>query len=787
MKRKKRHTTLIAAVFLLLIAAVFVLSQRIVYRDDNVYNVLVVHGYDKDYYAYKDFNKEVLATFEDEGINVNIKNLYLDMALPTSTGRDALLELRKELDEEHWKPDLILTEGDRSVIGLLHFGNNTILPEISKVPVILGALHHPEWEHLREYLNFVVFTDPIDYRTNINLAKEISGINVIEIELDYFQQDSLIRKELREAIAQPPYVDNTDLHDMRIEEEYRTTLWKDSIMVMAISAADPERNIAKARDAKNSDSDDYDVENEISNLNGDSELTGKEMLRNIYTYSYKYPSLVVKHDVYSEDIALKTRQPQFTAVKAGFANGTARYLCGYFSSYKTVAHDITSTAVKVFRGENYHSGVHQHAKAMYMDYKAMQLLNLKYSDYSDRFEIVGAPFYEAHTTLFAIIIVGTLIALALLTFAIVSIVTRWRMRSKNRLLKRLQAERAMTELALQGAEAIYINNVADVENIISHLDMFSPELSDIRRAYDQDGTHSFRLYVALFDDGIKEWWQMNFVVSHDSKGSQHISGLLRNISKLVETEQEIERAHRLRREAIDKKMLIRNMTAAINNPLEKILEASDKLVKESSSLTSEGKQELCDTINKKNQQLMEIINDILKFSRLESRKTEYLMQVHKAKDICEEIYNEWLPLIPTHIKLIRNYGRDDATVYGDATHIHEIMKQFMSNAVKFTKDDSISIGYKTHLAKNVTQLFVEDAGEGIPVAKREKIFNAFYKGDSFVQGVGLGLNIATSLAKGMGGSVSVASEVGIGSKFCVRLNIDEQSYRNAMKHKENKQ
>ena len=147
-----------------------------------------------------------------------------------------------------WKPNIVLTEGDRAACDIIDWWESAPIPEFDSIPIVLGGLHHPKWEYIRKHNNMVVINDPIDYCANINLASEMSGKNCVEIELDYFEQDSLIRNELRQAIARPPYVDNSDFHVTGFKDEHLSTIWKDSVLVLVFSAESPERNSANIQD-----------------------------------------------------------------------------------------------------------------------------------------------------------------------------------------------------------------------------------------------------------------------------------------------------------------------------------------------------------------------------------------------------------------------------------------------------------------------------------------------------------------------------------------------------------
>ena len=94
----------------------------------------------------------------------------------------------------------------------------------------------------------------------------------------------------------------------------------------------------------------------------------------------------------------------------------------------------------------------------------------------------------------------------------------------------------------------------------------------------------------------------------------------------------------------------------------------------------------------------------------------------------------------------------------------------MQNAVKFTTEGSIRIGYDL-LDDNRVHIWVTDTGRGVAVADQERIFERFVKLDEYIPGTGLGLSVAKSHVQSLGGEIGVESEVGKGSTFWVNIPL----------------
>lgn len=111
------------------------------------------------------------------------------------------------------------------------------------------------------------------------------------------------------------------------------------------------------------------------------------------------------------------------------------------------------------------------------------------------------------------------------------------------------------------------------------------------------------------------------------------------------------------------------------------------------------------------------------------------------------------------------FGEHDAQccVVGDKNRLIQVITNFINNAVKFTDEGSITLGYRTEGGELL--FHVEDTGSGISEEHRQSIFDRFVKLNSFAQGTGLGLSISKSIVEQMGGRIGVESEVGRGSRF----------------------
>lgn len=729
-------------------------------------NVLVIHGYRQGHPAYKAFDEKIASTLRQQNINADIRNIYLRLDDPASNGKDAIQKMADSLNRKGWKADIILTEGDRTAYDIAKNKLSQFFPYFDDIPIVFGALHHPNWNFLRQHKKTVVFYDPIDYAANINLAVELTKVNIVAIELDYFDQDTVIREELLRSIAHPPYVCNSEYFPTNYNVSQMSNQYKDSIMVYTISVESPERN-TRTTALKDSRTKQPIVQYDAKGR--------RSYLQNIYMNAWAFPQLAVKRDIYSKEIINKTHRPQFTAVKAGFADGSATYLAGYFADYNTVAVDLATAAAKILQGTDTKdlSGK-QHEKHYYMDYQAMQVLGLAYKDYADRFIIVNAPLRYSNPLAFYSI------RIALVIFGIAVIVV-WlllinflRERTGQRLLESVRHRAHLRSLALNGADSRPIRNEEEMQNIFRRIHPDHREnLPLIQQAMQIEGAHQYDIYADVDEDGVYEWWQLRFVSLIQQGKPSRIDGLVININESKQTEEKLRTAIRLAEEAKQKEDFLMTISHEIRTPLNAVVGFSDVIISlPPEALTPEELKEFSQTIKENNEKLSIMIEDILMFARIESGRIQYVMSEFNVAEIIDEISGDWKHKVPESVEFIVSNFRTNIYINSDRQRLKYLIGQLLSNAFKFTTSGSVALQALYHYDTSEVEIIVEDTGYGISTEKQQAVFNLFWKNNEFVPGLGLGLNIARRMADGMNARLQVGSREGFGSTFSLFLHAE---------------
>jgi len=710
------------------------------------YNILVLHSYSKAFSNYILFDECIQSTLRSQNINADVKNIYLGLEDPANSGKSFVTEMLDSINRIGWKPDIIMAEGDRVIYDISTHRSEELLSYIYTLPVVFGGLHHPNWNLLRGHKNIVVFYDPIDYSTNINLAAELTGNNIVNIELDHFYQDSIIKKELSQTIARPPYVNKIDDNLSNAVSEDGITHFRDSILVYTTA-------IAK-----------QDFSNQEHN---------KDVNEEILMHAWMIPQLSVKMDMFATYIIDKTNKPQFTAVKAGFGDERVRFLAGYFAGYKTVATDMAMTASRILNGNfsNDMSGK-QHEKHYYMDYRAMQKLGLNYYDYSNRFEIVNAPIkYRYPVLYYAEYIAITFFALVIIIIWL-ALINYWRERSDQVLISNIKQKANLRILSLNGADSRPLRNEEGVKRVLGLIHPDHKEnIQFIEQSLQIEGTHQYDIYADVDQNKEYEWWQLRFVVFKTKGNKLRIDGLVININESKKYEEEMRMAIQLAEEAKRKEDFLMTISHEIRTPLNAVVGFSDVIISlPPEALSQQELDEISFNINENNAKLAAMIEDILMFSRIESGRLRFVNEEFSASELLEELYDEWKDKVPANVHFNKFITHNNIYIYSDRVRVKYIMNQLISNAFKFTKSGNIIITSFYHFKEQKIELRIEDSGCGISQEKQTAVFNLFWKDNEFVPGLGLGLNISHKLAEGMNARLEVDSREGYGSAFSLLMD-----------------
>ena len=265
-------------------------------------------------------------------------------------------------------------------------------------------------------------------------------------------------------------------------------------------------------------------------------------------------------------------------------------------------------------------------------------------------------------------------------------------------------------------------------------------------------------------NGKYSWTSINVMVRDYRPQDGVIEMLCINydITPLKETEQKLIIA-RDKAEELDrlKSAFLANMSHEIRTPLNSIVGFSSLLAETDDR---EERQEYIKIVETNNELLLQLVSDILDLSKIESGTFDFVRSDLDVNESCMKIIKSMEMKVPETVDLVFEKYMPDCHIYTDKNRFMQVITNFINNALKFTKQGTIALGYE-QTAPHKIKFYVRDTGVGIPKEKIDSIFERFVKLNTFVQGTGLGLSICKSLVSQMGGKIGVESTEGEGSCF----------------------
>ena len=210
-----------------------------------------------------------------------------------------------------------------------------------------------------------------------------------------------------------------------------------------------------------------------------------------------------------------------------------------------------------------------------------------------------------------------------------------------------------------------------------------------------------------------------------------------------------------------KSAFLANMSHEIRTPLNAIVGFSN-LLAETDDIAE--RREYMQVVEENNDLLLKLISDILDLSKIEAGTFEFNYGMLDVNRMCEEAVRSLrLKVQDKPVELLFGDHEEQCRIVGDKNRLLQVITNFINNAVKFTEQGSITLGYRREAGDLL--FYVEDTGKGISEEHLRTVFDRFVKLNSFAQGTGLGLSISKSIVEQMGGHIGVESEEGRGSRF----------------------
>jgi signal transduction histidine kinase len=221
-----------------------------------------------------------------------------------------------------------------------------------------------------------------------------------------------------------------------------------------------------------------------------------------------------------------------------------------------------------------------------------------------------------------------------------------------------------------------------------------------------------------------------------------------------------------------KSAFLANMSHEIRTPMNGILGFAE-LLKEP-NLSGDEQKQYISIIEKSGERMLNIINDIVDISKIESGLIKVDIHETNINDQIEYIYNFFRHEVESNgvsLSYKTALPEEQAIINSDSEKLYAVLLNLVKNAIKFTHHGSIEFGYKLKPGSQsrLLEFYVKDTGIGIPVDRQEAIFERFVQADltdtHAYQGAGLGLSISKAYVEMLSGKISVESEPGVGSLF----------------------
>jgi len=349
-------------------------------------------------------------------------------------------------------------------------------------------------------------------------------------------------------------------------------------------------------------------------------------------------------------------------------------------------------------------------------------------------------------------------------------------------------------LYVRGEQIVEFNEMAVSMLAVSQDKFVLKEISDIFPSEDE-----YQVFVEDYFPDLRAGKTVEFEQERAGKSGDkiHLRGTARAvdhdfndhgsvwiIQDITAIHNEKKRLERERQEAEDtstaKSMFLANMSHEIRTPMNAII-GMTRLVRET-ELDSE-QQRYMDRIAVSSAILLDIINDILDYSKIEAGQLLLDKRPFLTEQLVDTLYSMMKDLAEKKglgFEIICDADVPDALI-GDMSRLVQVLVNLVGNGIKFTQQGEVkvrvsSLGQEPNLERVTLSFSVEDSGIGIAPDKISNIFQKFQQADSSVSrrfgGTGLGLAISKKIVRLMGGDISVTSRVGVGSTFSFLIELD---------------
>lgn len=771
---------------LIFILSLFVFVSGLNYKHWYVTNNLtpkhisLIYSMSKTDTGNKNLEKQLYQEFRKRGIEAIFDKFYLDCS---KLDEKAEIEhVRKYLELlESKSTDLILAIGDQAAYSLLSTRHRLL----SSIPVVACNVHFPNEELIEEYDSRKVYVlrDSPDLKRNIDFIKTLYPHNDMEIiyNIDLtslgrksFDKLSRVidRKSVRVLGYQQAFVQECDYkHLTEMIEYFNLTpgLANDNLKKSGLTISlCPFRYIR-----------------------GAALLV---MLEQSKRGQENQAFLLDKLDIMSIPIVTALNIPSFSCIREGFGEN-AKIVGGYMATEGISAKATASLATRLLKKEKIGMPkIRDLEKEYVLDWTYFSEYAGNISNVPKDVRIINYPFYDRYRK--ELYMLGGLFVLSFILVTISLLRTHRRSLIERRNLEMLEEVHKRLTLSMDGGKISLWNIQEGIlefddnyvqlvgleqrrftkEDIMkyTHPDDMQLMSSFYETSHQSPGMQIQRIRFCFEEKGADyKWYEFRCSSLKDAKGEIMLAGIMLNIQKLVEHEQQLILAKQIAEKAELKQSFLNNMSHEIRTPLNAIVGFTNLLVGEGADeIEPEEKAAMLEIVNSNNELLLKLVNDVLEISRLDSGHLSFdIMECNITKTV-KEIYMTYQTLIQPSLQFLLELDETvSLPVNIDSFRFMQVISNFLNNANKFTREGTITLGCKIDKEHQEVCVYVKDTGKGIDDKELMMIFDRFYKTDEFEQGSGLGLSICKVIIERLAGRIEVHSEVGKGSCFSVILSL----------------
>ena len=731
------------------------------------------------YDCYGNFEELLKQEFRKQGIEPVFDKFYLDFN--TVAPEEGIKNMEAYLEIIKDKPiALILTVGDQAASALFTTRHRLL----SSVPVVACNVHFPDEKLIKEYERRKVYVlrDAPDFQRNIDFIKSLRpqvGIDVIyNIDLTPLGRKSFDlltrfadRKEMRllgcgsAFSAEPEYKELQEMveHYNLMPARAGSHVGKDEITI----------SLCPFRYTKG------------TSLFVDMEKSKSGQKKEVF--------LLDKFDQMSLPITKALNIPSFSCIRQGFGED-AKIVGGYMATDEISARTAADFSVRLMNKEKI--GMPK-IRDMEKEYVLDWTYFSAYADFDvenvpEDVRIINYSFYDRYRN--ELYFLTGLFILAFILVLVSWLRIRRRSREERKNLEMLEEIHKRLTLSMDGGRValwdIQGENIEFDENYTRLVGMEQRTFvrtDFLKYAYPDDVSLLNSLYETLhqstdmhvrrvrfsFSEENYRWYELRCRSLKDAKGRIMLAGVMQDIQLQVEREEQLIQAKQMAENAELKQSFLNNMSHEIRTPLNAIVGFTNLLVGEGGDeIEPEEKKAMLEIINRNNELLLKLVNDVVEISRLDSGNLDLEIKKWNMTTVVKEIYMAYQALIKPSLQF--HLVLDESLslpVSIDRMRFIQVISNFLNNADKFTRSGSVTLGSSGDKERRKVSVYVQDTGKGIDEKELMMIFDRFYKTDEFEQGSGLGLSICKVIIERLCGHIEVQSEVGKGSRFTVILSL----------------